>query len=285
MRTDVRPQRSPARRRPAPPERVAGRVKTDPRFRRRRRAVERDKRRRVLVRLGILIGLVSLGWVLFMSPLLAVRNVAVVGASETPVADVVRAAGIGENENLLLLSGRSVVHRVEALPWVKGARVERMLPGTVRIRISERRPAMVLSLGAARWTIDASGRVLESGSATTGLPVLAGVQVGTIEPGLTLQTGEATDALKAYRSLPPSMKRRVVGVFASTIERITFSLDDQTQIRYGAAEDIAAKNDVLRALLRRLEAESLTPGYIDVRVPERPAVAGAAGEDPVPADD
>ena len=284
MRTDVRPPQSPARRRPSPSGRVAGRVKTDPRFRRRRRAVERDKRRRVLIRLGTLIGLVALGWVLFMSPLLAVRNVEVVGASQTAGTDVVRAADVDENENLLLLSGGSIVDRVEALPWVHRARVDRMLPGTLRIRITERRPAMVLSLGAARWTIDATGRVLESGSAAKALPVLAGVQVGTIEPGLTLQTSEAIDALTAYRSLPPPIKRRVVGVFAPTIERITFSLDDETQIRYGAAEDIAAKNDVLRALLRKLDAEGLTPGYIDVRVPARPAVSDAPGAEGLSSD-
>jgi cell division protein FtsQ len=280
VRTDVRPPRAPIRR-PSPHAR-SGRVKTDPRFRRRRRAVERDKRRRILVRIGVLVGLATLGWALFMSPLLAVRNIEVAGATHTSDAEVVDAVDLDESDNLLLVSGKPIVERVEALAWVKSARVDRKLPGTVRIRITERRPAMILSLGAARWTIDATGRVLESGSALHGLPILAGVQVGTIEPGLSLQTDEATDALAAYRSLPGSIRRRVVGVFASTVERITFSLDDETQIRYGAAEDTAAKNEVLLALIRRLRAEGAAAGYIDVRVPARPAVSQRSGGSAAP---
>jgi cell division protein FtsQ len=218
-------------------------------------------------------------WALFWSPLLAVRRVEVGGNKHTSEADIVAAAGLGREDNLLLLSADPVVEAVEGLPWVRWARLDRMLPGTVRIRVRERRPEMVLSLGAARWTIDATGRVLESGSEVKGLPVLAGVQVGTIEPGLTLQTSEAREALAAYRSLPRSIKRRVVGVFASTTERITFSLDDQTQIRYGEAEDIAAKNDVLTALLKRLRAEGSAAAYIDVRVPARPAVSERPADD------
>jgi cell division protein FtsQ len=275
VNTDVRP-REVARR----PARPGGRIKTDPRFSRRRRAVERAKRRRVIVRAGVAAGLLVLAWTLFFSPLLAVRDIDVSGAEHTQALEVAEAAALGRNTNLLLLDGAGVIERVEELPWVKSARLDRMLPGTVRIRISERRPAMVLSLGAARWTIDATGRVLGAGSAARGLPVLAGVQVGTIEPGLSLRTSEAEDALAAYRGLPRVLRRRVVGVFAPTIERITFALDDQTQIRYGAAEDVAAKNEVLRALLRRLRAEGTTAGYIDVRVPGRPAVTEHPVETP-----
>jgi cell division protein FtsQ len=276
MNTDVR-RRDVA---PRPPRR-AGRIKTDPRFSRRRRAVERAQRKRVIVRAGVVVGLLLLAWTLFLSPLLAVRDIEVVGAEHTTSEDVSKAAALERNTNLLLLDGAGVVERVEEMPWVESARLDRMLPGTVRIRITERRPAMVLSLGAARWTLDATGRVLESGSAARGLPVLAGVQVGTIEPGLSLRTSEAQDALAAYRGLPRALRRRVVGVFAPTIERITFALEDETQIRYGAAEDVAAKNEILRALLRRLRAEGTTAGYIDVRVPGRPAVAERA-EGPPP---
>jgi cell division protein FtsQ len=221
--------------------------------------------------------LVALGWTLFFSPLLYVRNVKVVGAQFLTDEEVAEAGGLlGESHrNILLLATNEIAVGVAALPWVGEVDVDRMLPGTVRIRIEERQPALVLSLGAAKWTIDARGNVLATGEAVDDLPVLAGVEVGDIEPGLRLMTDESRAALLAFRSLPKSLRTRVVGVFAPTVERITFSLREGTSVRYGAAEQIRDKNEVLQVLLRRLDDEGRTAAYIDVRVPTSPAVAPA----------
>jgi len=215
------------------------RARTDPRFTRRRRAVERLRRRKVLVRAAVVGALGAGAWVALWSPLLDVRDVQVVGAVRTRTADVVAASGVRGGENLLLLSTENVARGARALPWVADVDVDRMLPGTVRIKIEERDPAFVLSLGAARWTLDAGGNVLSAGEAGRGLPVLAGVQ----------------------------------GVFAPTLERISLKLTDGTIVRYGAAEDIADKNAVLAAVLKRIRAEGLPAAYVDVRVPSAPAIS------------
>ncbi|HVL63670.1 MAG TPA: FtsQ-type POTRA domain-containing protein [Actinomycetota bacterium] len=254
----------------------ARRVRTDPRISRRRRAVERAGRRRVLVRLLAAGGVALLAWGVFWSPLLHVNDIRVTGARNTPIEEVVASAGVREAQNLLLLSTDAVARRVERLPWVRSVEVTRMLPGTVRIAVVERRPALVLSLGAARWTLDARGRVLAPGEAEPGLPVLAGVGVGTVEPGVRLQTVEAVEALRVLRSLPRRLRAEVAGVFAPTLERITLKLTDGVIVRYGAAEDMGSKNAVLAAVLRRIRADGEVPAVVDVRVPTSPAVSPAA---------
>src|SRR5687768_4599839 len=133
------------------------RVATDPRMRRRRKSVARTKRRRVLSGAGTILAVGMIGWVALGSPLLAVDEVKVVGARHTTSAEVAAAAGLGSEDNLLLMSTEDVEAKAETLPWVRTAEVDRMLPGTVRVRITERIPAMVVSLGAAQWTIDARG--------------------------------------------------------------------------------------------------------------------------------
>ena len=263
--------------------RATPRVSTDPRFTRRRRAVERSKRRRTVVRASLAATGIFAAWAAFWSPLLAVDEVRIVGGRHTTAAEVAAVAGIDGADNLLLVSTSEVAARVRSLPWVRAAKVDRMLPGTVRVRVEERRPAMLLSLGAAKWTIDRRGRVLAAGEATGGLPVLAGVQVSTVRPGLSLRTGEARAALTAWRSLPPRLRQQVVAIFAPTIERLTFSLASGTQVRYGAAEHLRAKNEVLRVLLARTQSEGEPAAYIDVRVPSNPALAAeppALGGDP-----
>jgi cell division protein FtsQ len=256
-----------------PTARVMPRVPTDPRFSRRRRAVEREQRRRLLVRASAAGIVAVVVWVAFFSPLLRVDEVKVVGARRTPADDVVAAAALGSGQNLLLLSTSEVAERVRGLPWVRSVDVDRMLPGKVRIRVSERRPAMILSLGAARWMVDATGRVLQSGATGRNLPVLAGVQVVTVEPGVRLRTKEAQAALAVWRRLPRSIRRDVVGIVAPTMERITLSLADGTLVRYGAPEEIPAKNEILTVLLKRVRAEDTEAAYIDVRAPLHPAIS------------
>jgi cell division protein FtsQ len=274
--------RAPRHRRPSHthPRPRAVRVATDPRFARRRRAVARAKQRRLILRISIVVALFGSLWAAFFSPLLRVRAVDVVGAEHTAARDVVEAAELSTANNLLLLSGDGVADRVAELPWVQSVEVDRMLPGTVRIRIEERRPALIVSLGAARWTIDGGGRVLESGEVRPGLPVLAGIQAGTVAPGVDLKTTEARGALRVWSTLPDAIRKDVEAIFAPTLERITLVLADGTQVRFGAPEEAAAKNEVLRALRAQLAAEGDLANYIDVRVPSRPAVSQTAPTDP-----
>jgi cell division protein FtsQ len=275
-----RPGREQVRRPRA--RRPAGAV-VDPRFSRRQKAVARARRRRTVVRTAVVLAVAGTTWGIFYSPLLEVRSVDVVGASHTTREDVIDAAAIDNDANLLFVRTDEIATRVETLPWVETADVDRMLPGTVRVRVRERRPALTLSLGAARWTIDERGRVLSAGEAAGGLPVLAGVAVGTVRPGVELKTVEARAALAVWRSLDRSMKRRVVAVFAPTIERITLTLEDGMLVRYGAPERMAGKNEVLGALLPRLRREDSAASYVDVRVPAHPAVSMSAPDHGAPA--
>lgn len=250
------------------------RVGTDPRISRRRKAVAKSKRRRVI---GSSLGIVMVGvaiWAAFWSPLLHVRHVQVMGATNTEPGAVRAAVDLGRGDNLLLLSTGEIAAAVEALPWVKDADVHRRLPATVRIKIEERRPALVVTVAAGSWTIDASGRVLDVG-VTEGLPTLTGAVVTRLVPGDRVTEDEVRAGLQVWRSLPRKVKPAVASVVAASPERVALALRDGTIVRYGGADRLAAKNEVLTALLARLAEEGRTAAYLDVSVPSTPAVGPA----------
>lgn len=258
------------------------RVATDPRISRRRVAVARSKRRKVAALAATVAAVAAVGWAALASPLLAVDEVRVVGAEHTTADQIAEAAGLDPEDNLLLISTDRIARAAEELPWVKRAEVDRMLPGTVRVRVTERVPALILSLGSTRWTVDARGHVLTTGAARRGLPLLGGADSGDVEVGERLEAPELRAALEAFRSLRPRVRSDVSAVIAPSAERISFSLDDGTLIRFGAAESLRAKNEVLKALLAELRREKRTVAYIDVRVPTSPAVAPAGAALPAP---
>ncbi|MGH2820928.1 MAG: cell division protein FtsQ/DivIB, partial [Actinomycetota bacterium] len=133
---------------------ASARLGTDPRISRRRRAVAREHRRRLFLRAAVIAALAMLAWVLVWSPLLKVRDVRVVGGGHTNGKRAARVADLDAADNLLLVSPATVEQRVETLPWVMDAEVDRMLPDTVRIRLRERRPALALAVGGRRWLLD-----------------------------------------------------------------------------------------------------------------------------------
>jgi cell division protein FtsQ len=200
--------------------------------------------------------------------------VQLVGSKHLTGADIERAAHIGSDTNLLLLSTARVVRDTEGLSWVQRAHVERSLPGTVRVRVVERKPVMVLVQGSTRWLIDQAAHVIApaAGGGHGHLPTLAGVHAPVIRPGVRLSLDTGAGALTAWRSLPAKISRRVVAVFAPTIDAITFSLRDGTTVRYGPPTDMKDKNHVLLALLHKVFVEGTGASYIDVRVPTSPAV-------------
>ena len=259
---------------------MTARPQTDPRISRRRKAVARSRTRKVVGTTSVLVAVAAVSWAAFGSPLLAVDEVRVVGAEHTTADEIARAAELDDSDNLLLISTDDIARAAETLPWVKTAEVDRILPGTVRVRVTERVPALTLSVGAAHWTIDARGRVLAVGESVgkgNDLPVITGAETGDVALGATVDAPELVDALKAFRSLDRKLRAQVTAVVAPAVERISFSLSDGTLIRFGAAERLHAKNEVLSALLEEIARENRTVAYIDVRVPTSPAVAPAAG--------
>ena len=251
----------------------AVRTRTDPRISRRRKAVARTKKRRTTMRALIAAGVALAVWAAFFSPLLAIKEITLSGAKRTTEDDVARVLGLDSSDNLLLLRTDEVAAAVKELPWVKSVSVDRKLPGTVKLTVTERSPAMAVALGEQHYLIDRSGRVLSPTESSEGLPVLAGLQETLPDPGERLRSEQLTGALKAFSTFPRRLRRDVQAVFAPTVERITFQLSDGIQVRFGAAEEMRSKIAVLDVLLTRLRDEGRGALYIDVRVPEAPAVS------------
>jgi hypothetical protein len=165
------------------------------------------------------------------SPVLAVRHVEVQGGSHTDPSAILTASGLRGHHQLTDIDPSAIRQRVLALPWVAQVSVEREWPGTIRIRVTERRPlaevvaAPPVRPAATDATIDAivdkQGRVLASGQeamgllagSLRGLPTLGGVgpagaagtSLGpTAGPALTLLQGLILQGLIATPATTPA---------------------------------------------------------------------------------
>ncbi|MCZ7526191.1 MAG: FtsQ-type POTRA domain-containing protein [Acidimicrobiia bacterium] len=256
---------------------TASRPRVDPRIGARRVEVARARGRRRLHVLLAAVAAVSLGilaWLAIRSPLLDVDRVDVVGTAETAPDDVRRAAGIDTGDPLLLADLGAAARRVEELPWVLDARVERVLPGRVRMTVRERRPVAWVGRSGAAVLLDATGRVLgERSGPLDDLPEVRGV--GDLpDPGGTVGDVRGVALLA---ELPEELRGRVV-VVRGTRGGVTAELAFGPEVRFGAVEDVAAKAAAALAVLAELGEEPVA--YVDVRVPGAPvAGTGSSPED------
>jgi cell division septal protein FtsQ len=152
--------------------------------------------------------------------------------------------------------------------------VERALPGTIVIRVTERAAMVLLGQGLAA---DAKG-VVFAYARNTGVPDLVGWRARP-HPGAVLDGGSRA-VLAALQSFPPDLRRRVRRI--SLVGAVTMVLTDGTQIRFGQPTDLIDKaraaTTVLADAARRHEALA----YVDVRAPTVPAAADRVPPTPSP---
>jgi len=217
-------------------------------------------------------GLVYGGVQLSNSPALSLRTIELAGGTQgkLTVSQVMKAGRITKGRNLLKFSTGEAARRIETLPWVLSARVERIYPSKLRIKVVERTPTVVAEVGGSRFLVDNEGVVLEQGDA--GLIHISELPLEGVVAGDRIKLIQFVHSMRILASLPPALRERLNSLRARTLDRITLELTDGTIVIYGAADQLAAKNYAAQKLLERYDGEGKILATVDVRAPSRPAV-------------
>jgi cell division protein FtsQ len=206
------------------------------------------RRRLIAVRVGIGAGLLllagALGWLVLSSPLLAVRTVTVSGTRLLTPPEVLAAADVTRGTPLARVDTDAVVRRVRALRPVATVQVERGWPGTLRLRVVERKAVAAAVVGGGLTLVDATGvpfapaRTLPNGTVRLQVPT----------PGAKDPTTRA--ALRVLADLPPALRRPLRTVSAQSPSSVTLVLRDGRQVLWGGVGDTALKAQAAQALLK-----------------------------------
>lgn len=211
------------------------------------------------------------GVTVYQSAPLELKNFVVKGNSGVRVSDeqIILASGVDPGTRLLKVSIDRVEANVSLIPWISEVQVDRLLPSTLQIRVSERRARMQVVTESGPFLVDGQGKVLQRGSEN--MVEFLDLPVGALAPGDTLKGVEFRQAAAIFNSLPRRLRGTIGSVRAPTIDRITLQVEAGPTIFYGAAEQLEEKNFALESLM--LNKGANVPGAtIDVRVPSRPSV-------------
>jgi cell division protein FtsQ len=220
---------------------------------RRRRRYERQEVRRFtkrsrLRRMTWIVGLASVAALALLavgvaySPLMALREIRVEGASRVPAADIRAAFDDRLGTPLPLIATDEVRRTLSDFPLIETYSTETVPPGTLVVRVVERTPVGIVQTGSGYVSADAAGVVIERLDAPPeGLPVV------TAEGGLEGDAYRAAGAV--LRSLPADLRARVSQVTADTPDDVRLDLVEGAVVVWGSADDSSLKATVLARLM------------------------------------
>ena len=202
---------------------------------------------------------VVLALVLYFTPAMSARSVAVIGVAAVTRDEVVDAAQVRLGTPLLQIDTDAVADRVAGIRRVASARVQREYPSTLRISIVERIPMVVKDFPDGPHLFDRDGVDFATAPPPPGLPYIEVEHPGPADP-------PTKAALQVMTALRPEVVAQVSRVAAPSVSSVTLTLADGRTVVWGTTDRTAEKAEKLAALLTQ-------PGRVyDVSSPDLPTV-------------
>lgn len=193
---------------------------------------------------------------------LALENVDVVGRQRQSTASILTALGVKRGMPMLEIDLAAAQARLQALPWVRRADVERQLPDTLFIHLTEREPFAFWQRNGSLSLIDRDGTVIPTDDLAQYGPRI--VLVGDDAPA---QAATLIDML----ATEPSLARRVNAAVLYGSGRWTLRFDTGVEVALPGPEASVAWHR-----LAGLEAQEQILEHniaaIDLRLPDRMVV-------------
>lgn len=193
---------------------------------------------------------------------LRVQDIRIDGRSNTPELLLRAALGVSKGDPLLGFSVEGARRRIETLSWVEHVAVERRLPGTIYVDLTERRPFAIWQFQGKFQLIDRAGQVVtdEDIASFTDLPLV----VGSGAPA------HASDMLNILAA-SPDLHARVAAIVRVGERRWNLQLKNHLTVMLPEGHEAAALSrlSVLQAQQKILDRPLV---FVDMRLPDRLAV-------------
>ena len=209
---------------------------------------------------------------------LRVREIKIDGRENTPEPLLRAALGVSKGDPILGFSVEGARERIESLSWVQHVAVERRLPDTIFVDLTERRPFAIWQNQGKFQLIDRAGEVVtnEDIAAFTDLPLVVGL-------GAPVHASDMLNALNAV----PEIHSRVAAIVRVGERRWNLQLKNNVTVMLPEGHEPAALAR-LADLQQRQQLLDRPLVFVDMRLPDRLAVRARpvmpAAPDQKPAD-
>ncbi|MFV0496661.1 MAG: cell division protein FtsQ/DivIB [Candidatus Fimivivens sp.] len=252
-----------------------GRKKQDVAYGRAARRRKRSKKKYTLYYLLAFTLMLCIGLALSLTVFFNIESIQVMGDSRYVKEALIDAAGIRLGENLFRVSQKDTAEKLTAgFPYIARVRLQRVLPNTLLLHVTEAQPQAAIEIGQAYMLLDAHAKVLE-----TGLPVcpeayfrVVGFSADGLSPGefLSEQDQQRFEVLtQLQKSIAQNGLSKISLADLSDLANIRLLHDGRVAIELGGQLDIDYKIRAAKSIID-LSVTDATVGTLDVST--RPAM-------------
>jgi len=180
-------------------------------------------------------------------------------------------AEIGETINLFAISLKDVRARLEEVPVIRTARIQRILPDTLKIWVTERIAIARLTgkPNAQSWAIDRDGYVLGPGISYPGLPLIFGADMSQFRPRSRVESPQVVSAINALEivdaSRPLSGVLQIESIDVEDVNDLQLYLDKE-RIAFVSRENTEKQLGDLAVTIQKADSAGKNWKSFDVRV-------------------
>jgi cell division protein FtsQ len=190
---------------------------------------------------------------------LRVTDIVIEGRANTPEPLLWAAIGVNKGDPILGFSLEETRARIETIPWVEHATVERRLPGTLVVNLQERRPFAVWQNQGKFVLVDRTGQVVTNQDVAQfpHLPLIVG-------QGAPTSAASLLDALRER----PALAEKVIASVRVGDRRWNLRMTNGTDVMLPEGHEVAGLDRLMT--LQQLHSVLDRPlAAIDMRLPDR----------------
>jgi cell division septal protein FtsQ len=206
------------------------------------------------------------------SSFVAVEKVTVEGISGPEAAQVTDALDrAGKEMTTLNVDESELAAAVSRYPTVAAVRTDSDFPHGLTVAVTGRPPVLMVSAGGTTVPVAADGTVLHGVDASAaGLPA---IEVESV-PVKGALAGEPLALAEVAGAAPEPLRPLIEGLAVESGDGIEVTLKGGIPVKFGDPDAAEEKWAAVSAILANPQVETLT--HLDVRVPQRPSIGGAA---------
>lgn len=209
--------------------------------------------------------------VLALTMFFKVNTIKISGENRYTQQEILNASGVKTGDNLFLLNKYEIANKLlEKLPYIEEVRINRTLPSTLLIDVTECDFTLAVTQNGTVWLVSAGGKIVDSCTSdqTKKLPVIDGCQL--LAPSVGSKIAFATKYKTQQASLlallaaleDAALTQQVNAIHLGSTTELTMEFAGRFKVKFLYGADYAYKLRNLTAVINALESNQT--GTIDL---------------------